>query len=510
MRRLSILLLLIGTPAAAQQTAGEPLPDLAAMTVEQLLALARDSGNRWTADACAFGVPVTQALRDKSGDQPQFRRVNLVAQALCADEEGRYADGLSLTHQINGLSPQEPIVDLPLYFAWRLDDTDSTLATLHAVDGNGFDQISQDTFWRTRRLLHQHNRSAELEALTLDWVERGSLEQMNDDLREAVAFVALRGAATLGRSDNVNAMLQAIRSPQTYITLLTQRRFEPFWPQIEARAGQNLARVGAEHVRITAERLAAAPDDRDNFSGAAHALHYNGEYARAIELARSWQARAERGLAIMEGDAWALNIQAYAHDALGQTSVADAVFDELAAVDPIQHDWVVNFVINRASRLVGQGRWNEGLAATDLARTVAETQGTNYAKALIARDRACALQKLGRGDEAASELAFLRENWRDGVESAAEGLLCHGLRDEAAGLLLQALRDDRLRDSALTAFTPPELILFYSASILPSARTLLADYPELSTELALHLRQIPPAFIPQASLRRIRVPLPAW
>jgi tetratricopeptide (TPR) repeat protein len=231
---------------------------------------------------------------------------------------------------------------------------------------------------------------------------------------------------------------------------------------------------------------------------------------RTIELARRWQARAERGVTIEEGDAWALNIQAYAHDSLGQTGSADAVFEQLAAVDADQHYWVVNFVINRASRLVGQGRWSEGLTATELARTVAETQGTVYAKALIARDRACALQKLGRAEEAAVELAYLRENWREGVGSAVEGLLCHGQRDEAVGLLLQALRDDQLRSLALSAFIQPELDLFYSASILPTARSLLEDRPELATELARHVRPIPQAYIPQASLRRIRVPLPTW
>lgn len=509
-RLVLVAVSLLSAPLAAQQPVPAPLPDLSGMSIQQLGDLLRSSGDRWSVEPCAFSVPVTQALLDHDGEEPQFRRLNLIAQSMCADVERRYADGLQLTQQINGLQSPRLTVDYALYFAWRLDDVDTTLAILRGVEGEEFAQISRDAFWRTSNLFREKGRQAELEAVALAWAERGGLRYLDDPARSPVAVAALRAAAKTGRAENADMLLQAISDPQTYIRLLTERDYEPFWPQIEARAGRNLSRVGAEHVRITGERLAAAPEDRDRFSDAAHALHFNGEFAQAIELARRWQARAERGAAIEEGDAWALNIQAYAHDSLGQTGSADAVFEQLAAVDPDQHDWVVNFVINRASRLVGQGRWSEGLAATELARTVAETQGTVYAKAIIASDRACALQKLGRAEEAAVELAYLRENWRDAVGSAVGGLLCHDHREEAAGLLLQGLRDDRLRDLALSALTPPDLDLFYSASILPTAQSLLDDHPELATELARHVRPIPQAYIPQASLRRIRVPLPTW
>jgi tetratricopeptide (TPR) repeat protein len=220
-------------------------------------------------------------------------------------------------------------------------------------------------------------------------------------------------------------------------------------------------------------------------------------------LARRWRERTDRGAAFEEGDGWALNIEAYAYDALGQPAKADAVFEELAKLDPETHPWVVNFVINRSSRLVGQGRWKEGLAASVLAREVAEKYGSPYAKMIIARDRACALERLGRVEEAASELAFLRANWKEAVTFAVRGLMCHGQRDEAAGLLLAALRDETERGGALAAFQTDELDLFYTASILPDARDLLTDYPELAAELDKHMRAMPEAFIPQAALRRV-------
>ena len=152
-----------------------------------------------------------------------------------------------------------------------------------------------------------------------------------------------------------------------------------------------------------------------------------------------WRDRKAKGAQIEEGDAWALNIEAYAYDSLGQPKKADAVFDELAKLDPDENPWVVNFVINRASRLVGQGRWKEGVKATLLARAVAEKYGSTYAKLILARQMACALPELGRADETASELAFLRDNAKDGIALSVAGLMCAGQNDEAAAMLLAAL-----------------------------------------------------------------------
>lgn len=508
-KSVALAALASSAPLAAQQSTNAPLPDLAALTVEQLIDLVRNAGDRWIDEPCTFSVPVSQALADKSGDVPRFRRASLIAQTICADREQRYADGARLTQQLNTVYADEPLIGYALYFADRMEDSSGALDILRTLDNRSLGHLSRENFWRAYRLIRRDGRAADLEALALGWAESGHLAHVDESLRPFVAHAALRSAAAAQKSDMADPLLQQISNPSTYIGLLTEREFEPFWPRIEARAGANLAWVGAEHVRIAQERLAAAPDDRDRFSDAAHALHYNGEFARAIEMARRWRVRAERGAAIEEGDAWALNIQAYAHDSLGQRASADAIFDELAAIDADEHGWVVNFVINRASRLVSQGRWSEGLVAASLARTVAETHGSTFAKLLIARDHACALQRLGRGGEATGELGYLRENWREGVEMSAEGLMCHGLHNEAAGLLLQALRDDRLRLSALSALQPPQLELFYTASILPNAPDLLADFPELAAELARHVRPMPERFVPQAALRRIRVPLPA-
>lgn len=499
----------VTSAAAAQQATSPPLPNLAAMSEDQILTLLRETGSRWQTEPCSFGIPVVGELARKVGGDQEIDRANLLVQVLCANEEDRFADGARLVAELNAQNP-EPDIHLALYFASRLEDADALLAILRGIDGGAFEQLSRDNYWPVVRTLRTGGRSREYEALTLEWATTGKLRRISADLQSAIAVSALRAAARSGQTAIAPELLRSITSPSDYIDLLTERDFEPFWPLIERRAGPNLATIGAEHVRLMRARRADAPEVDERLSDLAHALHFNGDFAEAIALAERWRERGGAGAAIEEGDGWALNIQAYAYDSTNQSARADAVFDQLAALDPDSHPWLVNFVINRASRLVGQGRWSEGLEAARLARSVADTQGTVYAKSIIARDFACALFKLGRSEEAASELAYLRENWRDGIQLAAQGLMCHGLRDEAAALLLQGLRDERVRSSAIGAFVGAEQDLFYTASILPSPVDLLADHPDVARELATHVRPLPPAFTPQASLRRIRQNLPAW
>lgn len=506
---LAAAALLLAAPLAAQngsrRDAPEALPDLSGMTGQQIYEVFVADEDRWTREPCSFGAPVLLALEGKAPRPEPIRRLRLVAEALCADEEQRYADGAKVMQQVRALTPEDPATGLALYFARRLEDAEGVLALLTGLEGAEIEQLDENEYLAAGRMLTLAGRGEDLDALALEWVDGGKLAFFDTDLHSAIAFNALRAAARAGRGDVVDQLLLPITSPGVYVTLLTYREFEPFWPQIEQRAGPNLAMVGAENVNLTRTRLVNAPNDRDRFSDAAHALHYNGDFAEAIALAQRWRERAESGVAIAEGDAWALNIQAYAHDSLGQHGEADKVFDELAKLDPQEHNWVVNFVINRASRLIGQGRWEEGLVANNLAREVAEMQGTTYAKMIIAADRACALAKLDRAGEAAEELAFLRANVKESHALAARGLVCHGQDGEAAALLVAGLRDPAQRAVALAAFQTDKLDLFYTATILPQASDLPPDFPELAEELARHMRPMPEAFIPQASLKRVKL-----
>lgn len=182
------------------------------------------------------------------------------------------------------------------------------------------------------------------------------------------------------------------------------------------------------------------------------------------------------------------------------------MFDRLADLPADRHPWVVNFVINRAVRLVGQGRFAEGLEAAGLARRVAEENGSTYAKMLVAHDHACSYANLGQAAEAEAELAYLRENAAEAPTVAAEALMCLGRDDEALQMLLKGLESEQTRPSIIDGFEPEAFDLFYTRSILPDTSALLASSPELRAAFERHARIIPARFTPAAALKRAPVP----
>ena len=242
-----------------------------------------------------------------------------------------------------------------------------------------------------------------------------------------------------------------------YLDMVTDRRYAAVWSKLEQKAGANLADASELYLANAEARLADKPGDKDRFADLVRAFHYHGDFAGVIERAGGIGGGIGSNT-IEEDDGWALNLTAYAHDSLGRIEQGDAIFDRLTKVDGQENNWAVSFLINRASRLIGYGRFEEGLEAATLARSV---KGSPYAEMIVAKDHACALYGLGRADEAAPELAFLRENKAASVEMAAQGLLCHGLRDEAVTLLSEAFgrrSDARLGDiGAAIAFSGPVL-----------------------------------------------------
>lgn len=506
MRTIAILAATI-LAAGAVQARGQDdqAPDYSAMSDAELRQASGSLAEGFYDRACDRSVPLLEE---------QFRRFGLaelesglfLARSFCADREGRFADAAKWLGSFEERVGRLSMVSYRLYLAERLDDPQMALATLRqlAEDGSGEEvrSLSGDVYFGAARVIRRQLGASELEELALGLFSNGRYALYDVDIQPSLASAALVAAARDARREMVPELLSLIRSPIAYPDLLADRRFENVWPEIEEFAGPNLTRVSESHREWALARLDIASDDRDRFSQAAHALHFDGQFEEAVALARGWREREGAFDAIEEGDAWALNIEAYALDSLGREAEADGVFDRLAELDPDGRPWVVNFVINRASRLVGQKRFEEGLAATSLARTVAEKYGTPYAKMLIARDRTCALHGLGRGDEAAEELDFLRANRKEAVFAAVQGLLCAGHREEAVGMVFEGLADEKLRAGVLSKALPDEFELFYTRSELPSMSELVASEPRLQAEYLRWARPIPREFVPRASLLR--------
>lgn len=448
---------------------------------------------------CSTGVAVAQEVKRRHPERPQTGALVSLARMYCAWSREQKEETLShyLAFEAYGVMPFDPF--LGLYLAGYADNRDEQLRQMRRIllesaepVGTGY---ARTTMGLALRDLDRAERGDELGQVALAAARAGRLETIGNDYASAIALRALRAAVT-DAPDFVPELLNSITYPTFYQSLLADRRYAPIWPQVQERAGAHLGLVLQAEVDRTLARLAAEPDNAEALNEAAYAQHFAKRNEDVIAMVEQWRSRPDAPDEIDEDLAWAINLQGFALSRLGRSEEADAVMAEIAALDESRHGWVVNFAINHASRIVGDGRYEQGLPAVDRARVVADRQGSTYARLLVARDRACALTRLGRHEEALGERAYLMENLDDSLGAAGTGLLCLGLRSELVDALKVALADEnRVRENYLL-LQRPEADLFYLPSELPSVAAVVQEEPELRALMEQHLRVIPDEFIP--------------
>lgn len=502
---LAALAVLCAGPATAQVVIAAPPPDFDAMSDAELRERVTTVLNTGFFNACNNEMPLFSELVRRNPTHAGYRSAALFAEAVCAREHGRLEEALSLLKQSERAQTVPLQNNFGLDLAIRMSDGAEALSRLRKIAAAGrIRYLGADFLFAGIRTVTAAGLEDELGKLAYELTDSREFAQFDLDVRRTLAVRGLRHAVKAGDLSKLDELLEHIPNPVTYVSMLADRDYEAAWPAIEERSGDNLKTVADGYVRLTADRLAEKPEDRDRLSSYAHALHFAGRFQEAVDVARNWRAERNDLSGLEEGDAWSINIEAYALDALGRRDEADAVFDQLAKLPAEDHPWVVNFVINRASRLVGQERWEEGVAATDLARSVADEYGSTYAKLIIARDRACALQRLGRTDEVAREAAFLVEQFDEYPPLAVTGLLCLGRQAEAERLLAAALTKEVSRRSVLNEMQDPRFELFHTPSALTPVRDLVLANETLRAEVLKDVRILPDRFVPIAHLRRVQ------
>ena len=323
----ALALAVMASPAAAADS--EAVPDFRAMSDAELgeqLAAYREGEH----DSCKWDVPFFAEVKRRFGSKVDVDRFDLLVRSFCATDRREDASALRLLKQAERSGIEGGTEGLGLYLAVRLDEDEEAMARFRQAAGSGaFSYLDRQLVFPAIRLLTRAGHERELDALAYGVATGARFEAVNPDFQPWFAQAAIGHAARTGNLARVDELLTSIRSPDAYVAMLSLREFEPAWPAIERRAGDNLATVASENVDWTAARLADKPEDRDRLSAYAHALLFAGRYTEAASVAREWQKGRE---GLDEGDAWAMNIEAYALDALGRPGEADAVFDRLAAL----------------------------------------------------------------------------------------------------------------------------------------------------------------------------------
>ncbi|MFN5128583.1 MAG: hypothetical protein ACK519_05430 [Sphingomonadaceae bacterium] len=496
----------VGTPLYAKEA-----PDYSAFSDEELGERYYQLADPDNAKFCNVMPPLLDEMAKRQAFQPKIGNPELFSAFLCAAHERRYKDAFAISVDIekiaNFVLPLEIMLPVELGAEEFPAAARRIIKMAGSADGEAVGMLDEKFFWPLASTLAQNKNDEIRLRMFRALADSPHLGRLPANMRSDIAQETITLDAKSGSFGRVKMLKGELWGPYSFLELLANRKLEPIWPELEEIAGPNLQKVAAANIAQNKEAYNADPDDRQAFQIYAHALAFAGKFEDAIALVRTFDHSPEAMLNATEDDIWAVNIEALALNALGRDSEADAVFDAMAAL-PFEGErkfWLIDFIMNRASRLVSMGRWQKGLDATMLAHQVAEKAGSPWQKMVIRRARICALVNLGRKAEAASLLVEAYDRREDGYATAARAYLCAGDDDKAAAIVLEALKNPDHQDDMAQALQPDDFGIFFVDGTLPDLRDRLKSRPEIDAAFNKIARDLPERLIPVVSLRQRQI-----
>lgn len=496
----------VGTPLYAKEA-----PDYSAFSDEELGERYEKYAQAENPDHCNTLTPLLDEMAKRETFQTNIENTKRFTAFRCAIDQGRYKDAFATSANVEksmGISfPPEFALALAVAAEEYPTAASRIIKMAGSTDGEAIGKLDRQLLSQlSRELALAKNKEMRLRMFRA-LADSPHFERLSPPMRSSIARETITLDAESANFDRVKLLAGELRGPYPFLELLANKTLEPVWPELEEIAGPNLQKIADADVVQKETEFRANPTDREAFQFYAHALHFAGKFEQAIALVRTIDQRPKAMLKATEDDLWAMNIEAYALDSLGRPSEAEAVFDAMAALpfEGERKSWLVNFVINRASRLVGFGQWQKGLDASMLAHRITEQSGSPYAKMLVRKARICALVNLNRKAEAASLLVEAYERREDGYASAARAYLCAGDDDKAAAIVLEALNNPDRRDDMAQDLQPRDFEIFYAPETLPDLRDRLRSRPEIDAAFNKIARDLPERLIPGASIRRRQI-----
>ncbi|GGB65507.1 tetratricopeptide repeat protein [Blastomonas aquatica] len=459
---------------------------------------------------CDELVPLTaEVLRRAPAPAPDETFAAANAELWCAIDEKRYEDASSTIERTEAtLGRQERFDRVALSLHSFLTRPEKAVARIDVVattdGGEALTKLPQDVIFEISRSAFKAQRTDLLLAFWSSIYSARSFRQLDPDVIGGTGINLLKAKADAGLlSDKDNDLADLVTNSNAYAAMLAQRRYAPLWPYLETRAGDNLAALLTLDRQITATRFKAQPNMTQRFAAAIYSMLQSGELEPLIDATKAFREPGMDYNGLDEQIAWAINSMAIALRASGRAEEGLAALDKLASLDPNEHSWIVNFAINHAASLAGEERHEDALKSYERAQPIAEKQGSTYARAIIAGQRACSLQALGRSTEAAAVLTTL-ESMRTEAPTRAIGFaMCSGRDDLAIAWALEALADDTHRAGAISVLQPRYMEDTPPAWTDPQPHLLLAKSPELAAAFNKVARVVPERFAPLGGKARL-------
>ncbi len=493
--------------SASAQAAGAPKVNYTAFSDEQLAAELAANLEADSTDWCGEMEPLTRQMKTRGTFDRRVDVLALYSDMVCAADEDRWDDARNRMTLYEQKWRQEVPFPLSVVILQKAGDVDQAeVRFLTFIDAAAPGEITREQsnfVWEFSRARAKAKQPERRIALFRQFAQPTRVKKFDMLTAEGIESALFKWEVEAGNIDAARALLPKLKSPDTVMETLGDRRFAELWPEIETLAGQNMAKVINALVDQRQTWLNADRNNEEALKALAEAYLYAGRFDDVLQLVSSREPAPDAYDALTEDMTWALSAKIRALDALGRFEEASAIYDRIAALDPGQdRGWIVNFVINRAIRLVSLGQSERGLAAAERAGEIAAEYGNDYARMLVRRSRICALAGMGKLAEAQALLADATEHSADSPSSAVQAMLCAGADDEAAKTVRKMLDDPVQVGEIIERLQSPDFTLYAVDSVLPNMATKLRRRADVAPVFLKVARDIPLDFVPLFTLRR--------
>lgn len=496
--------------AVAHPLSAMALPNLETLNDDALIAYYETVQSVEQPETCKEIVPVLAEILRRPTIKGKLQGAKTLADLNCAISEGKWVTAYRLMPDTQTYLKKD-LGSLGFLIALLSDHHENAsqrlIALARAKDGTELLSINDQQIFGLLRELWIANQFDVRQKTAIALLDSPHFSKLSASLQSGLNGAVIDGEGRTGIFRRSANLLDKVETPFSFTGFLSMKAFAPIWPQVEKTAGPNMAKITTRYLKAERARYKSNPESREAFQQVAHALLFAGKFEEVVEFLGSYDHSSQGIAKATEDDAWALNVEAYALDALGRRAEAEVIFDHIAAIpyNPNENGWLVNFTINRGSRLVELGQWEKGLEAATLAGNVTTESGSPYAKMLVKRDKICALVNLKRRGDAALLIEEIFLQRKESYSSAATALLCAGDIDRAAQLVIEALSDPVYAETMVDDLQKPEFQLFYTQSVLPTMREELLMRADVRSAYDKVGRDIPDAYIPLAGRRRVEL-----
>ncbi|MGY2733490.1 hypothetical protein [Sphingomonas sp. UYP23] len=434
----------LASPTGAQQVEQPPLvaeqPALAVLN--QLGGAPSDTARLVLLDRALTLLPQPTTLRG----HVLCGRAALLSQ-LHREDEARVG-----FDQCRQLLPDDPNVLLPIAFdeSRRKRPVEAAELTIRAarLKAPGLDHIDADVMATVLRQLAYVGKG-DLGETMIDALVAAGYPRDNPVAFSQYAQTAILYRLRSGDWATATQLLPSVLSPRAGVAMLVDRRYAPIWPAIAGWAGTDLA-VQRSALLAGARATFEMHETPETRLAYAQALVDTGHRGEAIALIDQWlhtEIAAEkmwvRSMALLRMGRWLAE----------QGERAEGIRRMRAAVDAPEQleSGIENIVPNLVMQVLLAQDFTGAIELLDRHPPTADKLESPVAAGYFVALRACALQGLGKQDQAKAQLKRLQTVYPSAKAAEDYAVACVAPIDDQARHWIRAARDPDMRTEALVA-----------------------------------------------------------